>query len=459
MATVSSVTPGASIELAARLLGRPCSVERPITVDQTNYSVVVDEAVVVKWLRPPVPVPHPGVELIRHLAAAGLRRDAGVPRRRRARRGGARDRHHLPARGAGRLGLVRRRRRALARRCSWTSTTSSTSAQPDGRDHCATAHCAGRLAAGDGRGRARRRSGHGRSALARSRLDGLEWLDERAGRRRAAAAARRRPGAGPPNSRRSSCRPVPASRRDDVDHRLRRQPPAGSRRASAAAVAAARCGIDGAIDRARRCRGREAPTTRPTARCRPRSARQRPAPRSTPTPRPSRRRRPAAGLPRRAGAPRVRLLDPPPAALALRRRRRPAAACSDSAGRFGSWIRQPSSPTSRPSRRHCWHCSTTCPRGPSCGAGPIVLSGMGSSWFAADVAAPAAAPPRHHRGCRTGIGRGDASTVAGSHRDRHHGLGSQRRNRRLLQAHAGTQHHDRAHQRRVGRRCPPTTRS
>ena len=46
-------------------------MERPITVDQTNYSVVVDDAVVVKWLRPPVPVPHPGVQLIRHLAEAG----------------------------------------------------------------------------------------------------------------------------------------------------------------------------------------------------------------------------------------------------------------------------------------------------------------------------------------------------------------------------------------------------
>jgi maltokinase len=60
------------MQLAARLLDRPCVVERPITVDQTNYSVVVDDAVVVKWLRPPVPVPHPGVQLIRHLAAAGF---------------------------------------------------------------------------------------------------------------------------------------------------------------------------------------------------------------------------------------------------------------------------------------------------------------------------------------------------------------------------------------------------
>jgi maltokinase len=66
------VTPGASIDLAQRLLDRTCTIERPITVDQTNYSVVVDESVVVKWLRPPVPVPHPGVQLIRHLAAAGF---------------------------------------------------------------------------------------------------------------------------------------------------------------------------------------------------------------------------------------------------------------------------------------------------------------------------------------------------------------------------------------------------
>ena len=57
--------------LPACSVGR-CCIERPITVDQTNYSVVVDEAVVVKWLRPPVPVPHPGVELIRHLTAAGF---------------------------------------------------------------------------------------------------------------------------------------------------------------------------------------------------------------------------------------------------------------------------------------------------------------------------------------------------------------------------------------------------
>ncbi|HSB84960.1 MAG TPA: hypothetical protein VLD86_01560, partial [Ilumatobacteraceae bacterium] len=63
---------GASRELAERLLARPFRVERPITVDQTNESIVVDDHVVVKWLRPPVPAPHPGVELIRHLAGRGF---------------------------------------------------------------------------------------------------------------------------------------------------------------------------------------------------------------------------------------------------------------------------------------------------------------------------------------------------------------------------------------------------
>jgi maltokinase len=66
------VTPGASIELAERLLGQRCSNERPVTVDQTNYSVVVDERIMVKWMRPAVPAPHPGVDLIHHLTASGF---------------------------------------------------------------------------------------------------------------------------------------------------------------------------------------------------------------------------------------------------------------------------------------------------------------------------------------------------------------------------------------------------
>jgi maltokinase len=60
-------TPGASQAVASRLLGRAVLGERPITVDQTNVSVVVGERVVVKWLRPPVPAPHPGVELLEFL--------------------------------------------------------------------------------------------------------------------------------------------------------------------------------------------------------------------------------------------------------------------------------------------------------------------------------------------------------------------------------------------------------
>ena len=46
--------------------------ERPITVDQSNYSVVVDERVVVKWLLPPVPVPHRGERLLTHLREVGF---------------------------------------------------------------------------------------------------------------------------------------------------------------------------------------------------------------------------------------------------------------------------------------------------------------------------------------------------------------------------------------------------
>lgn len=67
--------PGASSALARLLApdlvgaGAP---ERPITVDQTNASVVVDERVVVKWLLPPVPEPHPGVELLAHLREVGF---------------------------------------------------------------------------------------------------------------------------------------------------------------------------------------------------------------------------------------------------------------------------------------------------------------------------------------------------------------------------------------------------
>lgn len=41
-------------------------------VDQTNHSVVVDEQVVVKWLTPPLPLPQPAPELMRHLVEVGF---------------------------------------------------------------------------------------------------------------------------------------------------------------------------------------------------------------------------------------------------------------------------------------------------------------------------------------------------------------------------------------------------
>lgn len=69
------VASGESARVASNLLGRDVFGERPITVDQSNYSVVVGPAgdeVVVKWLQPPVLSPHPGVQLIRHLATRGF---------------------------------------------------------------------------------------------------------------------------------------------------------------------------------------------------------------------------------------------------------------------------------------------------------------------------------------------------------------------------------------------------
>ena len=58
--------------MASRLVGRPLEGERAVTVDQTNQSVIVGDEVVVKWLLPPVLAPHPGVELLHHLAARGF---------------------------------------------------------------------------------------------------------------------------------------------------------------------------------------------------------------------------------------------------------------------------------------------------------------------------------------------------------------------------------------------------
>lgn len=41
-------------------------------VDQTNHSIVVGEQVVVKWLTPPVPLPHPTPEIFAHLVDVGF---------------------------------------------------------------------------------------------------------------------------------------------------------------------------------------------------------------------------------------------------------------------------------------------------------------------------------------------------------------------------------------------------
>jgi maltokinase len=51
--------------------------ERPITVDQTNESVVVGERFVVKWLREPV-ADHPAPVLLSHLAQVGFTDTAGL---------------------------------------------------------------------------------------------------------------------------------------------------------------------------------------------------------------------------------------------------------------------------------------------------------------------------------------------------------------------------------------------
>ena len=67
-----AMTPGASAELVRLLIGPTPGVERDIGVDQTNVSVIVDESVVVKWLTPPVVEPHPGVQLLEHLAEVGF---------------------------------------------------------------------------------------------------------------------------------------------------------------------------------------------------------------------------------------------------------------------------------------------------------------------------------------------------------------------------------------------------
>jgi maltokinase len=76
MSTVApAIAPGdgESAELAQRHAPDLVSSghERPITVDQTNHSVVVDESVIVKWFRPPIRS-HDRLTVVDHLRAVGF---------------------------------------------------------------------------------------------------------------------------------------------------------------------------------------------------------------------------------------------------------------------------------------------------------------------------------------------------------------------------------------------------
>ncbi|MGP3954691.1 phosphotransferase [Nonomuraea sp. 3N208] len=64
--------PTLSYERGDLQTGIPAERDFGAHVDQTNYSVVVDEKVVVKWLTPPVPLPHPAPEIFAHLVEAGF---------------------------------------------------------------------------------------------------------------------------------------------------------------------------------------------------------------------------------------------------------------------------------------------------------------------------------------------------------------------------------------------------
>ncbi|MGN9838659.1 hypothetical protein ACTMTI_11120 [Nonomuraea sp. H19] len=52
--------------------GVPAERDFGAHVDQTNYSVVVSEKVVVKWFTPPMPLPHPTPEILAHLVESGF---------------------------------------------------------------------------------------------------------------------------------------------------------------------------------------------------------------------------------------------------------------------------------------------------------------------------------------------------------------------------------------------------
>ena len=68
------MTPGRSAALAREVAPELVSAgkEREIAVDRSNDCVVVDEAVFVKWLTPPVAEPHHGLDVWRHLDLTGF---------------------------------------------------------------------------------------------------------------------------------------------------------------------------------------------------------------------------------------------------------------------------------------------------------------------------------------------------------------------------------------------------
>jgi maltokinase len=64
--------PTFSYDPGDRHTGAPAERDFGDHVDQTNYSVIVDEKVVVKWLTPPVPLPHPAPEIHAHHVDVGF---------------------------------------------------------------------------------------------------------------------------------------------------------------------------------------------------------------------------------------------------------------------------------------------------------------------------------------------------------------------------------------------------
>ena len=116
------MTPGRSAALAREVAPDRVSAghEREITVDRSNDCVVVDEAVFVKWLTPPVAEPHQGLDIVRHLAAVGFDAMPAIARLRRWSDGGCKRSCSNTSPG----------RRTVGRGCSSTSTPSMTAALP-----------------------------------------------------------------------------------------------------------------------------------------------------------------------------------------------------------------------------------------------------------------------------------------------------------------------------------------